>query len=425
MIKPEDRGKVIDSYHRLKKALESESERISKLGPKAIPEIDFATIEENGGSLPDSLIEVVHDTGCVIIRNVVPEEQATAWEDELRQYAKAHPKAIGFPKHDPQTFGLHWTRPQVQIRSHPKVLQAMDAVSRLWHLTSEDSLFDLSSQVVYADRFRIRKPGFDFTLSAHQDSGAIERWEDPEYRACYEQIFRGKWEDYDAWNADHRSQAKTDLYYKGQSCSAFRSLQGWLSLSHTSTGEGTLRLLPSLKLTTAYQLLRPYFILHEKFDNVTPLFPGAEPGNLQFYPTNQLHPHLFLEKSMVGIPPVRPGDYVFWHCDLVHEVDRAHPGTRDSSVSYNACVPLCPYNLENLVDMKQAFEKVVPPGDFFNYGHAEVEGDTDDHGARRENVLSEGGLRALGLARFDAEQEGLTSGQRAMRRMANERLGLV
>jgi hypothetical protein len=194
-------------------------------------------------------------------------------------------------------------------------------------------------------------------------------------------------------------------------------------MSHTNTGEGTLRLLPELKLSTAYQLLRPYFILDETFDEVTPLFPGATPGATQFLPTRDLHPHLLMEKSMVGIPPVKPGDYVFWHCDLVHEVDKFHPGTRDSSVSYNGCVPLCPYNLENLVGMRQSFLDVLPPNDHANYPHNELERDHADHGARRENILSLPGLRALGLAPFDVDEEGLTPGQRRMRQLANERLG--
>ncbi len=43
----------------------------------------------------------------------------------------------------------------------------------------------------------------------------MERWEDPEYRACYQEIFEGRWEDHDPWNADHRSDAKTDLYMNG------------------------------------------------------------------------------------------------------------------------------------------------------------------------------------------------------------------
>jgi hypothetical protein len=209
------------------------------------------------------------------------------------------------------------------------------------------------------------------------------------------------------------------------SCSAFRSLQGWISLSHTSTGEGTLRLVPELKLATPYQLLRPFFILDEKFDDVTPIFPGATPGNLQFFPTNKLHPHLLMEKSMVGIPPVKPGDYVFWHCDIVHEVDKFYHGTRDSSVSYNGCVPLCPYNLENLLEMRRSFLSVDTPKDFITYEHGELEKEHEDHGAVRDNVLSLEGMRALGLEPFDEAEEGITTGQREMRRLANLKLGFV
>lgn len=198
-----------------------------------------------------------------------------------------------------------------------------------------------------------------------------------------------------------------------------------MSLSHTSTGEGTLRLVPELKLSTAYQLLRPFFILDEQFDDVTPLFPGASPGWLQFLPTDELHPHLLLKKTMVGIPPVKPGDYVFWHCDVVHEVDRFHPGTRDSSVSYNGCMPLCPYNLESMLETRDSFLNVRTPKDFENYESGELEREHDDHGARRENVLSMEGLRALGLEPFDENEDGLTSGQREMRRLANIKLGFA
>ena len=148
---------MIESYRRLKVALEKEADRISKQGPQAIPEVDFSVIESTG-HLPESLQHVVAQTGCLIVRNVVSEEQATTWERDLKAYTKRHPNVAGFPKHDPQTFSLFWTPPQVQIRSHPRIMAAMNAVSKLWHLTSDDTLFDMSSQVIYADRFRIRHP---------------------------------------------------------------------------------------------------------------------------------------------------------------------------------------------------------------------------------------------------------------------------
>ena len=132
-----------------------------------------------------------------------------------------------------------------------------------------------------------------------------------------------------------------------------------------------------------------------------------------------------MEKSIVGIPPVKPGDYVYWHCDIVHEVDTFHPGKLDSSVSYNGCVPLCPYNIDNIVSMRQSFLDVLPPKDFEKYEHGELEKEHDDHGAKRENILSLEGLRAMGLEPFDVNEEGLTVGQREIRKMANAKLGFA
>jgi hypothetical protein len=110
---------------------------------------------------------------------------------------------------------------------------------------------------------------------------------------------------------------------------------------------------------------------------------------------------------------------------VVHEVDKFHPGTRDSSVAYNGCVPLCPYNLENLLEMRSSFLGVKVPKDFEKYEHGELEAEHDDTGARRDAVLSVEGLKALGLEPFDENEEGLSAGQREMRKLANQRLGFT
>ena len=94
----------------------------------------------------------------------------------------------------------------------------------------------------------------------------------------------------------------------------------------------------------------------------------------------------------------------------------------DLQVVYNANIPLCPYNIENMMTMRKAFRDVVPPPDFYLNcgGPYEVEKQHEDHGAREENILTLEGRRALGLADFDVDEPGLTEGQRAVRRMANE-----
>ena len=43
------------------------------------------------------------------------------------------------------------------------------------------------------------------------------------------------------------------------------------------------------------------------------------------------HPHLRLGECMVSVPKVKPGDTVFWHCDVVHAVEKEHTGSGDSA----------------------------------------------------------------------------------------------
>ncbi|KAJ6003492.1 Protein of unknown function DUF1479 [Penicillium sp. IBT 35674x] len=426
LVQEENKEKVIASYERLLRVLKCEIAHIEKFGPALVPEIDFKEVQKNGGLLPEGFVNLVRDRGCVILRNVVSEEQAKAWEASLKDYTCRHPAVGGHPQSNPAAWNLFWTPAQVEMRSHPAVMEAMRSVSRLWHAPPSAPI-DFDSQVVYPDRIRIRYPSDDpgqFPLAPHLDSGAIERWEDEVNRKNFDAIFQGKWEDWDGWAADFRVKAKTDLYQTGISCSTWRSLQGWLSLSHTGTGEGTLRLLPNLKASVAYIMLRPLFHTGQ-FDDSLPTFPGATPGNTQFFPMADHHPHLNIEQAVVGIPPVRPGDYVFWHCDLVHSVDRMNLGPNASSVCYNACNPLTLHNAESLVSTRAAFLKADVPPDFERgHGDKEREYQHDDHGARLENILSPDGLRAMGLLRLIEDEENLTPGQREVRRMANRVLGL-
>lgn len=105
-------------------------------------------------------------------------------------------------------------------------------------------------------------------------------------------------------------------------CTVFRPWQGWTALSHTGAREGTLQVLPLLTLSTAYIMLRPFFALRPGapahslaaddwvLDLESTAFPGSTPGRSQ-EPTAGSHPHLALEKTVVSIPRVEPGDQVY------------------------------------------------------------------------------------------------------------------
>ena len=63
----------------------------------------------------------------------------------------------------------------------------------------------------YADLLRIRQlDDSGFVLGAHIDGHSVERWEDLEYSLRYGKIWMGRWEAYDAYDADHSVHAMMD-----------------------------------------------------------------------------------------------------------------------------------------------------------------------------------------------------------------------
>lgn len=240
----------------------------------------------------------------------------------------------GFPPTKPAVYELYWTPSQILARGHPNVLKAQAFLMSQWHSAKESALISTANPTTYADRLRIRQPGdAGFALGPHIDSGSCERWEENGYGRghVYKDIFNGAWEKYDPWESSCRLPVVSDLYNGAGACSMFRMFQGWLSMSETGPGEGTLMVNPLLGKATAYVLLRPFFTPKRSLaessgsafldsdnwkmeDESTPVLQGAVPSNCQEL-NDVLHPHLRLDNTMVHIPLVRPGDYVAWHCD--------------------------------------------------------------------------------------------------------------
>ena len=60
--------------------------------------------------------------------------------------------------------------------------------------------------------------------------GSIERWEDPFFRKCFENILNGNWKDHDPFALEGRLDARSSLYGKPEQSSVFRTFQGWISM---------------------------------------------------------------------------------------------------------------------------------------------------------------------------------------------------
>jgi hypothetical protein len=227
---------------------------------------------------------------------------------------------------------------------------------QFWHSKDDQALISTQHPIAYADRVRIRTPGdSSFSLGPHVDGGSVERWEPRGYGlgGIYDKIWNGNWEEYDPWESSSRLKGVSDLYSGAGACSMFRMFQGWLSMSHTKPGEGTLQVNPLLQLSTAYILLRPFFTPIQKFspdisksdflnaknwtmiseDEMTAELQGATVGKSQeLY--EELHPHLDLSRTMVHMPQIKPGDLVLWHCDSEYLV-RGYSYIRRANLSFS------------------------------------------------------------------------------------------
>ncbi|KAK9236446.1 hypothetical protein V1525DRAFT_389440 [Lipomyces kononenkoae] len=419
--------RIMADWARLLDNLETEIEEISVRGSDIIPSVDFGdisvdTVTGDATFIDQGVIEEVRKRGAVVIRNVIPKDVARNYKFQAEEYIHSNPSVVAFPKNNPSVYELYWSPSQVHARSHPNLLLAQKALMSLWHTSDRNAELSTRYPLIYADRLRIRLPGdAQFTLGPHIDGGSIERWEDPEYASVYYEILRGSgWESYDAYDYAHRIAAIADMYQGAGSCSMFRMFQGWLSMSNTGPGEGTLRVYPLLKQATAYTMLRPFFDSQTgtKFTAPTSLFPNTSLGASQEL-SNITHPHLQLERAMVPIPRVEPGDYVAWHCDTIHAVDRRHDGKSDSSVLYIPAVPMSVPNLQYLVRQRAAFERLSPPPD---YPNAEGNGEREffGHGAKID-FASEEGLRAAGLGSTKWNVlSGISAAERSLLEKANK-----
>ncbi|RMZ78455.1 hypothetical protein DV737_g3906, partial [Chaetothyriales sp. CBS 132003] len=407
------------SWQRLLSSLRQEIDEIQNKNNAVIPSIDYEKVA-SGQVGPDDAAAIKH-RGIAIVRNVVPTQDALDLKAEVQEYIEANrPKVKAFPADDPAVYELYWTPSQVRARAHPHMLKTQSFLSGLWHSSDPASEFSTTYPLTYADRFRIRRPGdAKFALGPHTDGGSVERWEDPEYSRVYSKILQGNWEEYDPFDARHRIAATMDMYNGGGACSMFRLFQGWLAMSSTAPGEGTLKVCPLLKHATAYLILRPFFDVNTGAFNLDSSFPNSALGAAQEYNADT-HPHLELDKTMINVPKVEPGDYVAWHCDTIHSVDKEHRGVADSSVSYIPACAVTRSNFEFLKKQRLSALRYSPPPDFPGAGG---DGELGFTGATDWNALSREGKQAMGLGNVPWKiTPGMTEGERRILQDANKAL---
>ncbi|CBX98681.1 hypothetical protein IAQ61_007700 [Plenodomus lingam] len=369
------------SWIKVCRELQVVTNEILEKGNEIIPIFDTAEVISKG--FTSSQKAEIQRIGAFICRATIPETETDTLYQDMTKYVADNKASIqAWPKESPSMLILYNSPTQIKIRSNPNHLMLQRKLNELWHgynaaeHTSPEPL-------AYLDGLRDRAPGQPFLgLGPHIDAGSFCRWADPAYRKVYDNIFRGRPEAHDAFDIGLRKDADQELYKAMAHSTVLRTFQGWTALTPTAPREGTIMIYPNLKYVIAYMLLRPFFqppkdkhadVMDPEtwtLDEETGWFPGTFKTQSQRL-SRVSHPHLRLEECLVHMPKVRPGDTVWWHCDVCHAVDTEHLGKVNASVAFIGACPTTPINKDYIRRQLAATLEGRAPPDYA------IDGETD------------------------------------------------
>lgn len=390
-------GDVQQVFNRLSEQIAARVTDINALkaqGKSVWPQIAYSDIAQ--GKVSEAQRALIKQRGCAVIKGHFPREQALGWDRSMLDYLDQNHfdevyKGPGdsffgtLEASRPEIYPIYWSQAQMQARQSEEMAAVQSFLNRLWRFESEgQQWFDPDVSVIYPDRIRRRPPGTTSKgLGAHTDSGALERWLLPAYQRVFASVFSGKFEEYDPWNAAHRTEVEEYTVDNTTKCSVFRTFQGWTALSDMIPGQGLLHVVP-IPEAMAYILLRP--LLDDVPEDE---LCGVAPGRV--LPVSEKW-HPLLMEALSSIPALEAGDSVWWHCDVIHSVAPVENQQGWGNVMYIPAAPLCAKNLAYARKVKVALEQGASPGDFPRENY-----ESDWSGRFTLDDLNIHGKRALGM----------------------------
>ncbi|MGW0998866.1 DUF1479 domain-containing protein [Streptomyces sp. NPDC002523] len=367
--------------------IEADRER----GEEVWPVIDYSDIAS--GAVSAEELDKLRRRGCLVVRGHFPSEQARAWDSGIVDYVERNEFFENYsgPGDDffgsvgsrPEIYPIYWSQAQMEARQSERMADVQRFLNTLWrHESDGTQWFDPERDALYPDRIRRRPPGTDSGgLGTHCDPGTLDLWMTRENQQAFRHLFDGTAEQYDPWDAAFRT---TGPQYPGTTmCSAFRTFQGWTALSDMDHDQGVLHTVP-VPEAMAYLMLRP-------------LLSDVPEDDMCGVTTNQVFPagekwHPLLLKALSGIPDVKAGDSVWWHCDMIHSVAPVTDQQGWGNVMYIPAAPWCPRNEHYATSVRDAFLTGSSPSDF-----PEEHYERSWTGRFSPADLNETGRRGLGL----------------------------
>ncbi len=327
------------------------------------PVIDYADIA--AGTVPAGELAKLRRRGCLVVRGHFPREQALAWDAGIVSYVESNrffenyrgpgDDFFGSVGSKPEIYPVYWSPAQMQARQSDRMAAVQSLLNHQWRYESDGTRwFDPDRDCLYPDRIRRRPFGANSNgLGTHLDPGTLDLWLTRAYQQAFRHLFDGTVESYDPWDAAYRTAGPQ---YPGSTmCSVFRTFQGWTALSDMDHDQGVLHTVP-IPEAMGYLMLRP--LLADVPDDdmcgvtVNQVFPASEKW------------HSLLLQALSGIPDVRAGDSVWWHCDMIHSVAPVQDQRGWGNVMYIPAAPWCPRNEAYAAVVRGALATGSSPSDF-------------------------------------------------------------
>jgi hypothetical protein len=332
-------------------------------GESVWPVADYADIA--AGTVPAALLDALRRRGCLVVRGHFPRAQALAWDRGIVEYVESNhffesyrgpgDDFFGSVGSKPEIYPIYWSRAQMEARQSERMAAVQAFLNAQWiYLSNGVQWFDPGRLSIYPDRIRRRPPGAESGgLGAHIDAGTLDLWMTGTYQHAFRHLFDGSVEQYDPWDASYRTTANP---YDGTTkCSVFRTFQGWTALSDMDHDQGVLHTVP-IPEAMSYLMLRP--LLDDVADDD---MCGVTIGRA--FPVGERW-HSLLLQALSGIPDVRAGDSVWWHCDVIHAVAPVHNQQGWGNVMYIPAAPWCARNARYASILLQEFLSGSSPSDF-------------------------------------------------------------
>ena len=332
-------------------------------GESVWPVIDYADIA--AGTVSAEQLAYLHRRGCLVVRGHFDRDTAAAWDRDIVDYVESNrffenyrgpgDDFFGSVGSKPEIYPIYWSRAQMQARQSDRTATVQAFLNRHWRHESDGvQWFDPDRDSLYPDRIRRRPQGANSNgLGTHLDPGTLDLWMTQAYQQAFRHLFDGTVEQYDPWDASHRTAGPQ---YPGSTmCSAFRTFQGWTALSDMDHDQGVLHTVP-IPEAMGYLMLRPLLRDVPADDMCGVTINRVFPASRQW--------HSVLLEALTGIPHVKAGDSVWWHCDMIHSVAPVQDQKGWGNVMYIPAAPWCPRNEAYAASVREAFITGSSPSDF-------------------------------------------------------------